>query len=82
MGNPLLKGMKMSDQVDKVRVSVERTVNLGNYENIKVAVEFVGSPNPDETNSEVTKRLYDEAWHELLTLINATLAKRKSPVQE
>lgn len=56
---------EMTNNPDKVWVNVERTVNLGNYENIKVSVGESRTVGPDDDpidlRNQITNQCLDEA---------------------
>lgn len=51
--------------VTKVRVSVGRTVNLGNYESLRAAVDLEAEIMPTENVTQVRKELNIQAAKEL-----------------
>jgi len=44
---------------ETVRVGVEFTQNIGNYENIRTVVHWEGAVRTDEDHEEATDRLYE-----------------------
>ena len=50
----------MGKAMDKIKVSYQRTVNLGNFENARICVEIEANVQGDETTGQIMEDLYDD----------------------
>ena len=66
---------------DKVWVSGEITVNLGNYENIKIMNGCGYTLAPGEDEGEVRKRLTEEIMEELFSIRDDLRKKQRGQVE-
>lgn len=59
-GNTPIKKTKLPlDNGDRIGVSFGVTINMGDYQSLKVEAWAEGTKRGDETSSEAYKRLYD-----------------------
>jgi hypothetical protein len=58
--------MSMVQEPDKVWASVEATINLGNYENIKIQIGESRSLKPKDDSQEIRDELVNELIEDIL----------------
>lgn len=56
----------MEKKEDQVWVTIKRTINLGNYENITVEAGMQSSPKGSDTQPELLEELCDTVWEIVL----------------
>ena len=69
----------MSDST-KIRVELQYTMNLGNYESLKINIGVEDFKRPDETIDAATERVYKFVEHKLEGKVNderEALSKRR-----
>jgi formiminotetrahydrofolate cyclodeaminase len=59
------KKIDLESEFDKVWVSIEGTINLGNYENIKINLGYSRSISEKEIASEIRQEITDTLLNEL-----------------
>jgi len=66
-----LKGKKkrMTNQTS-IRIDLQFTRNLGNYENIKIGIAVEDFKRPGESTDEATDRVYDFVEKKLIEKVN------------
>ena len=57
------KQIQNSDDDDKVWVTISRTINLGNYENIKIEAGLSQTLKPDDNQLALMEALCDMTFH-------------------
>jgi hypothetical protein len=55
----------LTNNPDKVWVNVERTVNLGNYENIKISAGEARTVGPDDKPTELRDKIANKILDEV-----------------
>jgi len=69
--------------ISELRLTVSRTLNLGNYENVKIEVgAVVGKDSDDDTPEKMRDRLLDEVGQLVEEAIKDHVPKRRSRINE
>lgn len=68
----------MSDKPNKISISVLRTVNLGNYENVKIEAGIEESLAIDESYEEAYSRIWQEVKAAFLKALADEEIKKES----
>jgi len=61
----------------KIKVDLQFTKNLGNYENLKISIGIEDYKRPGESTSDATDRVYEFVENKLISKVNEIEAELK-----